>query len=139
VVELGGTVRTLDLSLWDEIPFLLENLTEQIVAPTGAKVSVRHQRGIPPVINDPGVVDVARRAVTEYLGPEAVAPTDTSMGAEDFSRYLEDVPGALLRLGAEPAQGICDLHSSGFVFEEAALETGVMAGAATVLRLLRPR
>lgn len=138
VVELGGTVRTLDRSLWDEIPFLLESLCEQIVVPTGAKVSVAHQRGIPPVVNDPGVVDVARRAIVAHLGQEAVATTDTSMGAEDFSRYLETVPGALLRLGAAPAQGVCDLHSSGFVFEESALEVGLVAGAATLLRLLTP-
>lgn len=135
-VDLGGTVRTLDRLLWDEIPFLLETLSEQIVAPTGAKVTVEHQRGIPPVVNDPGIVDVARRAVADHLGAEAVAATDTSMGAEDFSRYLEEVPGALLRLGSAPAQGVCDLHSSSFVFEESALEVGLLAGSATLVRLL---
>lgn len=137
-VEMGGTVRTLDRALWDEIPFLLESLSEQIVAPTGAKVSVAHQRGIPPVVNDPGIVDTARRAVADHLGPGAVTTTDTSMGAEDFSRYLEEVPGALLRLGAAPKQGQCDLHSSGFVFEESCLEVGLVAGSATLLRLLSP-
>lgn len=62
--------------------------------------------------------------------------TDTSMGAEDFSRYLEHVPGALLRLGSAPNHGMSDLHSAGFVFNEAALEVGMVAGAATLLRLL---
>lgn len=138
MVELGGTVRTLDPSLWDEVPLLLESLSEQIVAPTGAKVTVTHQRGIPPVVNDPGLVDTARRAVTDQLGREAAVTTDTSMGAEDFSRYLEEVPGALLRLGAAPPHGVCDLHSSNFVLEESALETGLLAGSAILLRTLSP-
>ncbi|MFP3913729.1 MAG: amidohydrolase [Actinomycetota bacterium] len=137
-VELGGTIRTLDPRLWEELPFLLEDLTQQIVAPTGAKVSLTHQKGIPPVVNDPRVVDLARRAISDALGREAVAVTDTSMGAEDFSRYLEEIPGALLRLGSAPAHGECDLHSAGYLFEEAALEMGLIAGAAGLLRLLSP-
>lgn len=135
-VELGGTVRTLDPELWSEIPMLLESLASQIVAPIGAKATVSHQTGIPPVVNDPGVIDVARVAIAEALGPQAVTSTDTSMGAEDFSRYLEHVPGALLRLGSAPDHGMSDLHSAGFVFNEAALDTGLVAGAATLLRLL---
>ena len=135
-VELGGTVRTLDRDLWTEIPMLLEELASQIVAPIGAKASVSHQTGIPPVVNDPHVIDIARVAIAEALGPKAVTSTDTSMGAEDFSRYLEHVPGALLRLGSAPTHGMSDLHSAGFVFNEAALETGMVAGAATLLRLL---
>lgn len=136
VVELGGTVRTLDPDLWSEIPMLLESLASQIVVPIGAKASVSHQTGIPPVVNDPTVIDVARVAIAEALGPGAVTSTDTSMGAEDFSRYLEHVPGALLRLGSAPNHGMSDLHSAGFVFNEAALEVGMVAGAATLLRLL---
>jgi len=129
-------VRTLDPELWSEIPMLLESLASQIVAPIGAKATVSHQTGIPPVVNDPGVIDVARVAIAEALGPQAVTSTDTSMGAEDFSRYLEHVPGALLRLGSAPDHGMSDLHSAGFVFNEAALDTGLVAGAATLLRLL---
>ncbi|HLT96082.1 MAG TPA: amidohydrolase [Acidimicrobiia bacterium] len=135
-LELGGTIRTLDRGLWEEIPFLLENLAEQIVAPTGAKVTVTHQPGIPPVVNDPGLIDVARKAIVDNLGPEAVTTTDVSMGAEDFSRYLEVVPGALLRLGSAPDTGFCDLHSAGFVFNERALEVGLKAATATLHRLL---
>jgi amidohydrolase len=138
VVELGGTIRTLDHALWEEVPLLLESLAAQIVAPTGAKASLSYQRGIPPVVNDPGVVDTARLAIAEALGPRSITSTDTSMGAEDFSRYLEVVPGALLRLGSASSHGGGDLHSAGFVFDEDALETGLIAGAATLLRLLSP-
>lgn len=135
-VEMTGTVRTTDRGLWDEMPLLMEALAGQIVAPLGAKVSVEYVRGIPPVLNDPGVIDVARTAVAEYLGPQAVASTPVSMGAEDFSRYLERVPGALIRLGSASPHGVTDLHSAGFVFDEEALAAGLTAGSATLLRLL---
>ncbi|MGH8911935.1 MAG: amidohydrolase, partial [Acidimicrobiia bacterium] len=124
-VELGGTVRTIDRSLWDEIPGLIGDLTRQIVQPTGARATVDYIRGIPPVVNDPGIIDATRMAVIEALDPSAVVPTATSMGAEDFSQYLDTVPGALVRLGSLPDVGPVDLHSAGFVFNEAALETGV--------------
>lgn len=137
IVELGGTVRTIDRGLWDEIPALLDNLAHQIVAPTGARATVQYARGIPPVVNDPEVIDTARQAVSESLSPAAVVPTPTSMGAEDFSQYLDRVPGALLRLGSLPDIGPVDLHSASFVFNEAALETGITAGAATLMRLLQ--
>ena len=138
-VELGGTVRTLDRGLWDEIPALITDLAAQIVKPTGARASVTYIRGVPPVVNDPEVIDTARLATMDILGVGAVVPTPTSMGAEDFSQYLDRVPGALLRLGCLTDIGPVDLHSASFVFNEAALDAGVTAGVATLLRLLDSR
>jgi amidohydrolase len=135
-VEATGTARTTDRGLWEQLPLLVDSLASQIVAPLGAKATVHYVRGIPPVVNDPGVVNAARVAIGDYVGSEAITSTPVSMGAEDFSRYLERVPGALLRLGSAPARGVTDLHSTGFVFNEDALGIGLTAGAATLLRLL---
>ena len=136
IVELSGTCRTLDRNVWEDLPGLLERLVQEIAAPTGAKVTFHFQRGIPPVINDEGVVAVCREAIAHNLGLEAVTVAPTSMGAEDFARFTEAVPGALLRLGARPEGRDVDLHSSGFQVDEAALETGLLAGVSSVLALL---
>jgi amidohydrolase len=135
-VELSGTCRTLDREVWDEIPSLLEKLTQDIAGPTGAKVLVHYQRGIPPVNNDDRVITTTREAISDLLGPDAVAPTPTSMGAEDFAIYTEKVPGALLRLGALPQGPPVDLHSAAFKVDERCLEAGVLGGVAAILRLL---
>jgi amidohydrolase len=135
-VELSGTCRTLDRTVWQEIPALLERLVQEIAAPTGAKVTVHCQRGIPPVMNDEGVVAVCREAVTHSLGLEAATIAPASMGAEDFARFTEAVPGALLRLGARPEGRDVDLHSAAFAVDEAAIETGLIAGVFSVLALL---
>lgn len=137
-LEMGGTVRTIDRTLWDEMPDLVSTLVEQILIPTKAKASIEYVRGIPPVVNDPGVIGAARDAISGLLGPQAVTSTRTSMGAEDFSRYLDRIPGALMRLGTAPDRGSIDLHSEGFVLDERALKTGILAGAATLLHLLGP-
>jgi amidohydrolase len=58
------------------------------------------------------------------------------MGAEDFSAFLQEVPGALLRLGVAGGQDRVDLHSARFTIDERAIETGMLAGAATLLAML---
>jgi len=135
-VELSGTCRTLDRGIWDEIPSLIERLVQDIVAPTGAKVLVHYQRAIPPVINDERVVAVCRQAVASTLGLDAVAPATTSMGAEDFARFTEAVPGALMRLGGKRPGREVDLHSASFRADEGALQVGLLAGLSALLALL---
>ncbi len=135
-VELSGTSRTLSRALWEEMPALVDRLVADLVAPTGAKARVEFQRGIPPVINDAAITAQAEIAVAEMLGVAAVTTTEPSMGAEDFARYLELAPGALLRLGAAPDGRRVDLHSATFDVNEAAIEVGILAGCAILTRLL---
>lgn len=131
-VEMAGTCRTLDRSMWDEIPALVERLIQDIVAPVGAKVTVHYQRGIPPVVNDAMAMAIAERALNVTLGPGAIVPCPPSLGAEDFARYLQVIPGGLLRLGAKPSGPDVDLHSAAFSIDENALSTGVTAGLGIV-------
>ncbi len=136
-VTMSGTCRTLDRGLWNEFPLLVERLAHDIAAPFGAKALVHYQRGIPPVVNDEGVTASLEQIFTEVLGEGDVRNTEASLGAEDFSRYLERVPGSLVRLGVGFEHGTYDLHSSSFDLDESAIETGIVAGTAGILELLR--
>jgi len=133
--DLSGTVRVADPAVREQIPPLLESLVHQIVEPLGAKAEVHYQRGIPPVVNDPDVLEVLRIATAAALGDHRTRPTHLSMGAEDFARYLEDVPGCLLRLGCQTPGEFTDLHSSGFVLDEACLAVGVRVAVEGILAL----
>lgn len=135
-IELSGTVRTSDRALWDDVPSLIEKLVHQLVQPFGARVIFHYQRGLPPVVNDAGVVDTLERVVSRTLGEDAPASTHLSMGAEDFARYLDDVPGALLRLGCREGDANSDLHSADFTLDEGALEVGLRVGLAALLELI---
>lgn len=135
-VDLSGTVRTADRRLWDEIPSLVERVIHQIAEPFGAKAIVHYQRGLPPVVNDARVIQRLEHTVSGLLGDEAVMSTYLSMGAEDYSRYLEEVPGALVRLGCRSDdRTTTDLHASNFRLDEECLAVGLQVGIAALAEL----
>ena len=132
-VTLEGTVRTLDSSLWSALPGLIDKALGSLLAVSGASYTLRYSQAIPPVINDGAVVDTATRALVDALGPDVVVPVEASMGGEDFSNYLERVPGALFRLGSGGFVG--DLHSPAFRLDEAAIGFGIEAAVTALLGL----
>jgi amidohydrolase len=135
-VRLAGTVRMFDADLWRGMPPLVEQLVQEIVAPLGTAAIVEYERGAPPVVNDPGVVEIVDRAMTSVLGADGILTTGQSLGAEDFAWFLEEVPGALVRLGAQPAGRNVDLHAADFDIDETAIPVGMMVAGASLLSLL---
>ncbi len=132
--EVEGTLRCLDVNAWHLAADLIPTLAEQLIAPYGVEVSTEVTHGVPPVMNDPASIAVLRRAVVDTIGPDAVAPTDQSLGGEDFAWYLEHVPGAMARLGVRPVgvKEAADLHTPGFTPDEDAIALGatVLLGCA---------
>lgn len=133
-VVLAGTVRTLDPALWDLLPGLIDKALGSILALPGAGYTMDYQQGIPPVVNDEHVIETATAAIESALGSGTVVPTAQSMGGEDFSNYLAQTRGALLRLGT--ASGGGDLHSAGFKLNEESIGIGLLAGASSLLALV---
>ena len=124
--SVAGTVRVLDRDAWDGAEEIVRGLVDQIVGPTGAKAQISYVRGVPPVINDARCVGLQREALVASLGADAVTTTQQSMGGEDFSWYLEQIPGALARLGVHsPDRQRVDLHQSTFDIDERSLAVGV--------------
>lgn len=77
------------------------------------------------MVNHPEVISVLEAATATAMGPRCPTPTHVSMGAEDFARYLDVAPGALLRLGCAGSDAGTDLHSASFRLDESALEVGL--------------
>lgn len=133
-VVLRGTVRTLDVAIWDMLPGLVDKSLSAILSLSGAGYTLNYQQGIPPVINDRWVTQTATEAIARGFGNGVITETEQSMGGEDFSNYLVDTPGVLLRLGS--ASGGGDLHSAGFNLNEEAIGFGIHAGTTAILGLL---
>ncbi len=67
----------------------------------------------PPVINDAKLVGIVKEGMSRTIGANNLVEIDKVMGAEDFARYLQIVPGALFRLGVSPAdKPTGELHTS---------------------------
>ncbi|MGA5343921.1 M20 family metallopeptidase [Streptomyces griseoincarnatus] len=138
--ELSGTVRCLDLETWRQAPDLVVAAIDEVANLHRAKSEINYVRGVPPVVNEAGATELLRDAMIARRGTEAVEGTEQSLGGEDFSWYLERVPGAMARLGVRtPGERIVrDLHQGDFDVDEHAITVGVeLFTAAALLDALR--
>ncbi len=132
--SLSGTIRTTDTHTRELIYAGITRIANAAGTLHNANIDVEFVNGYPSVINTLKESEIARTAVENILGGEALVDTQfASMGGEDFSFYLEKIPGCLVRLGAQKAglEGT-PAHSSTFDFDEKALGIGAafMAEAA---------
>ncbi|WP_345499565.1 M20 family metallopeptidase [Nocardia callitridis] len=122
---LTGTVRTGDHATWALLEPMVREIVEGLLAPTGVRYQLNYRRGVPPVVNDEHSTRMFEDAI-KTVGPQALADTPQSGGGEDFSWYLEQVPGAMARLGVWSGEGDqLDLHQPTFDLDERALAVGV--------------
>ena len=128
---LSGTIRTFDNDVRKAMPRHMEEIAKGIAAAYGATCKLTIHKGSPPLINDRSCIETLRSACHKVIGKENTTELiHPRMGAEDFSNYLQKVPGAMLRLGTK-----CDektawsLHSSHFEIDAKAIATGTKAGA----------
>ncbi|CAL9457776.1 amidohydrolase [Streptomyces sp. Tu 3180] len=138
--ELSGTVRCLDLETWRQAPDIVVAAIDEVANLHGAKSEINYVRGVPPVVNEAGATALLRDAMVARRGVDSVEGTEQSLGGEDFSWYLEQVPGAMARLGVRPPgeRTVRDLHQGDFDVDEHAITVGVeLFTAAAFLDALR--
>ncbi|RAJ71719.1 amidohydrolase [Streptomyces sp. Amel2xB2] len=125
--ELSGTLRCLDLAAWRDAPDLVHAAIDEVATLHRAKSEITYVRGVPPVVNETGSTELLRTAMTARRGTPTVEDTEQSLGGEDFSWYLEHVPGAMARLGvrAPGERHARDLHQGDFDVDETAITVGV--------------
>jgi len=124
--KLEGTVRAQDPVVRQQLLASIRRIAESIAQLHGAKIQVSVRAGTPPLINTPDMANLARCAAVSAVGEENVLPLKTAnMGAEDFSYYMEKIPGAYVRFGSQVLgkEGF-PAHSSKFDFDEKALAVG---------------
>lgn len=126
--KLEGTVRAQDPAVRRQLLSSVRRIAESIAQLHGAKIHVTVTEGTPPLVNDAVMAGLARQAAIEAVGEANVLPLKTAnMGAEDFSYYLEKIPGAYVRFGSQvPGREGYPAHSSKFDFDEEALAVGAV-------------
>jgi amidohydrolase len=130
---MTGTVRTGDHETWEMLEPLVRDIVHGLLAPTGVRYQLNYRRGVPPVVNDEVSTRMFENAI-RTVGADALADTPQSGGGEDFSWYLEEVPGAMARLGVWSGVGEqLDIHQPTFDLDERALGVGVRVLSSLVL------
>jgi len=130
-VVLGGTVRTFDPQMREQLLAKMKHTAEHIAAASGATAEF-HQHGFAAVTwNDVKLTEWAMPSLTWAAGKAGVSSIKPITASEDFSFYQQQVPGVFFFLGI--ADEGADLsktapnHSPFFRVNEAALENGVRA------------
>ncbi|HEV7732108.1 MAG TPA: M20 family metallopeptidase [Candidatus Binatia bacterium] len=136
--SLMGTLRTVSEETRATMHDGIRRVVAGIAAAHGVEAEAQVIRGYPVTINDDRFAafagDTARALVGDAHVHTMPAPV---MGAEDFSYVLQQVPGALVFLGAKPMDGeSAPLHSDRMRIDESAFATGIALHAAVALRFL---
>jgi len=132
--ELEGSLRTLDPTLRAKLKKRIKEMVEGIAGAYGARAEVDYLSGFPVTVNAPDFNRVVARAAAQILGPESIVWLENAaMVSEDFSHFLERVPGAMVFLGCGNLVGkTYPLHHECFQFNEEVLEYGTKLLVATV-------
>ena len=123
---IEGTVRCFDPSTRDHIEKQLTHYAEQVAALYGATAKVEYIRGTQAVINDESSAMLVQQVAAAAFGEDVVYNVQPTMGGEDFSFYLDEVPGSFALVGSgNPDKDTEWAHHHGrFNIDEDALATG---------------
>jgi len=127
-VRMAGTVRSLHPETHAHLPEWIESLVTNVCSTYNAKCQVKYRRGVPSVQNDQFLTRLVEEAGLEAWGRDRVLIlSEPSMGAEDFSLYLQQAPGTMFRLGVGSTNLLNPpLHHPEFLVDESAILTGVI-------------
>jgi amidohydrolase len=134
--RIGGTVRTLNADLRERIPGRMEDLARGIARGMGGDVDLDYTFSYPVTVNDEAAADLALGIAEDLFGGQSVLELpNPSMGAEDFSYFLETLPGAFIWLGV--GEEVSGLHTPKFAFDEEILPRGSALLAAISISALQ--
>ena len=138
VVEMTGTVRAFEESVRKLLQREIPKIAGGVASALGARFEFEYQRGYPPTVNEESMTDLVRDTVREAAGTAAAVEQDVSMGAEDMSLVLQEVPGCYFFLGSmNQRKGLIHPHHSAhFNFDEEAMPLGVETWVRLVQRFL---
>ncbi|MEK5067955.1 amidohydrolase [Sporosarcina sp. FSL K6-1508] len=123
---IEGTVRTFNQDTRNHIEKCISQYAKSVADMYGATAKVEYIRGTEPVINDETSAKLVQQVATEAFGPDVVFNEKPTMGAEDFSFFLDKAPGSFALVGSGNPEKDTEWshHHGNFDIDEDALVTG---------------
>lgn len=125
--KMSGTVRYFNPKLEGYFAQRIEQVIAGICQSQGAGYEFNYVQFYPPVINDAQMAELVRSVASDVVEtPAGVVPECQTMGGEDMSFFLKEVPGCYFFLGsANPSRNLAyPHHHPQFDFDETALLMG---------------
>jgi amidohydrolase len=129
---LEGTVRTFTLEVLDMIERRMQEVAEHTCAAFGAQCEFVFERNYPPTINHDAETAFFRKVAADVAGKDNVLEFEPTMGAEDFSYFLQAKPGCYFLIGNGDGahrtlghgEGPCMLHNPSYDFNDDLIPLG---------------
>lgn len=137
---IKGTVRTFSEKSRDYVESKMKNLINSVVNMSGGQSEFKYIRRFPPTINESNTIDFIYESASEIIGASNVLNIKyPSMSSEDFSYFLNEIPGAYIFIGTrnEKKNLIYDLHNPKFTIDEEALKVGIKVFVKSALDYLQ--
>jgi amidohydrolase len=137
MLEMVGTIRTLDTAMQRQIHQKLVRTATKIAESAGATASVKIENKTPITYNDPNLTALMLPSLQEAAGAANVEEGKASTGAEDFGFFAQKIPCFYFFLGgmskgADPLQ-VGAHHTPDFFIDESGMKLGVKAFGYLVL------
>ncbi|HIK32132.1 MAG TPA: amidohydrolase [Oscillatoriales cyanobacterium M59_W2019_021] len=126
--QLSGTVRYFQPHFDGFFPEKIEQVIAGICHSFGAAYRFEYSQYYPPTINDDRMANFVRSIAEKVIEtPLGIVPNCQTMGGEDMSFFLQEVPGCYFFLGsANPERDLAyPHHHPRFDFDETVLAMGV--------------
>lgn len=126
-VEITGMNRAFNSYSRKKMPEWLKNMIENICKGYNCTFDFNYKFVCAPTINDEKSTKLVKTSVSKLIGEENIPTFEKIMGSEDFSEYLEHIPGTLILLGCRNEKKDCcySHHSNHFKVDEDSLPIGV--------------
>ena len=140
-VVLEGTMRTLSEEVRSAAIEMMKKTLAGITSAYGASYEIDFGHNNPVTWNDPTLVEATLPTMRRIVGEKNVISPRPQMGAEDFSRFQQVIPGFFYFLGVgNKARGITGMiHTPEFDVDEESLVIGVRVMANVLLDYLDRR
>ena len=133
--QVRGTVRTFSIETLDLIEQRMRLVAEHTCAAFGATCEFEFSRNYPPTVNHPAETEFVKGVLGSIVGAENVQAFQPTMGAEDFSFFLQEKPGCYFVIGngdgthREGGHGLgpCMLHNPSYDFNDELIPLGATA------------
>jgi len=133
---LRGTVRCFSRDAMTLVEQRMQQIAEGVAAGFGATATLDFRPLFPPLVNNDDETNFICDTAAELVGEENVnRHSGLVMASEDFSFFLEQVPGAYMQIGNGDAEGACEVHNPLYDFNDAAIPFG----SALFVRLVERR
>jgi metal-dependent amidase/aminoacylase/carboxypeptidase family protein len=135
---IGGTIRSFTPASRELMQRRVSEIASGIASAMRATADVTVVQGYPAVVNDAASIELIRDVVGDVVSSDAGFEIERLAVAEDFSRVIELVPGAMFYLGVRRPGDTAPrgMHTATFDLDEAALPVGAAMLAGTALRFL---